>query len=299
MAAVTAAMVMELREKTGLGMMDCKKALVEAGGDMNLAIETLRKKGAATAAKRSGKATKEGKVISVVDGNFSAIVEVNCETEPVSKVEDFVGLVEDIKKAIIANKPETLEKLLALKLGAQSIQEKTLDLIGKIGEKIVVSSYHAHTALGNEINFSYVHSNGKIGALIKISADKDVAGNYDVKQLGNDIAMQVAAQKPMAIDKDGIDKDVIAKETEIIIAQMKNDPKNAGKPDSVLEKIAEGKIGRFFKENTLLAQEFIKNDKVSIEQLIGEVSKKVGTALKVAGMKMIELGANSTEGDDD
>ena len=296
---ITASMVAELREKTGLGMMDCKKALTEAGGDMALAIENLRKKGAATAAKRSGKATKEGIVVSVNDGNFTAIVEINCETEPVAKVADFVNLVEDIKKAIVAHKPENIDALLALKLGAQTIQEKMVELVGKIGEKIIVSSYHAQTAKDNEANFAYVHSNGKIGALVKISADKNVSDHADVKQLGSDIAMQVAAQKPMAIDKDGICPEVVAKETEIIMAQMKNDPKNAGKPDNVLEKIAEGKLGRFFKENTLLAQEFIKNDKLSIQQIIDETAKKVGTALCVVGMNMIELGANSAEGDDD
>jgi elongation factor Ts len=299
MAAITAGMVAELREKTGLGMMDCKKALVEADGDMSLAIENLRKKGAATAAKRSGKATKEGKVVSVNDGNFTAIVEINCETEPVSKVDDFVKLIEDVKNAIVAEKPADLDTLLALKIGAQTIKEKTLELIGKIGEKIVVSSYHAENASGNEVNFSYVHSNGKIGSLVKLGADKNVADHGDVKQLGNDVAMQVAAQKPLAIDRNGIASEVIAKETEIIMAQMKNDPKNANKPDAVLEKIAEGKIGRFFKENTLLDQEFIKNDKLSIQQLIDDVSKKVGAALTVVGMKMIELGANSAESDDD
>lgn len=299
MAAITAQMVMELREKTGLGMMDCKKALIEADGDMALAIENLRKKGAATAAKRSGKATKEGKVVSVNDGKFSAIVEINCETEPVAKVDDFTNLVEDIKKAILEYKPQTLEALLALKVGAQTIQEKTLDLIGKIGEKIVVSSYHAENAKDNEMNFSYVHSNGKIGSLVKLSADKNVADHSDVKQFGNDVAMQVAAQKPIAIDRTGISEDVIAKENEINIAQMKNDPKNANKPEAVLAKIAEGKLGRFFKENTLLDQEFIKNDKISIKQLMDDVSKKVGAALTVVGMKMIELGANSAEGDDD
>lgn len=239
--AITAAMVAELREKTGLGMMDCKKALTEANGDMALAIENLRKKGAATAAKRSGKATKEGKVISVIDGKFSAITEINCETEPVAKVEDFVNLVEDIKKAILANKPANLEALLAIKLGTQTIQEKTIDLIGKIGEKIVVSSYFAQTAQDNEINFSYVHSNGKVGALVKFSADKNVAENADVKQLGSDIAMQIAAQKPLAIDRGGIAADLVAKEKEIAVEQIKNDPKNANKPAAVLEKIAEGK----------------------------------------------------------
>jgi elongation factor Ts len=299
MAAITAQMVMELREKTGLGMMDCKKALLEADGDMNFAIDTLRKKGAATAAKRSGKATKEGKVISVNDGNFTAIVEINCETEPVSKVDDFVNLVGDVEKAIIEHKPENLDALLALKVGAQTIKEKTLDLIGKIGEKIVVSSYHAENAKENEINFSYVHSNGKIGSIVRIAADKNVSDNADVKQLGNDVAMQVAAQKPLAIDRNGIDAAVIAKEKEIYIEQIKNDPKNTNKPIAVLEKIAEGKLGKFFKESTLLDQEFIKNDKFSIQQLIDDVAKKTGAALTVVGMKMIELGANSAEGDEE
>jgi elongation factor Ts len=293
--AITAAMVAELREKTGLGMMDCKKALTEANGDMALAIENLRKKGAATAAKRSGKATKEGKVVSVSDGNFSAIVEINCETEPVSKVDDFVNLLEEIKKAISANKPANLDALLTTKIGSQTLQEKTVELIGKIGEKIVISSYYAQTASGNELNFSYVHSNGKVGSLVKFSADKDVSSNADVKQLGSDVSMQIAAQKPLAIDRSGISSDVIAKEKEIYLEQIKNDPKNASKPSEVLSKIAEGKLSKFFKESTLVDQEFIKNDKISVQQLIDETSKKVGAKISVCAMNMIELGANSVE----
>jgi len=262
---------------------------------MALAIENLRKKGAATAAKRSGKATKEGKVVSVCDANFAAIVEVNCETEPVAKVDDFVNLLEDVKKVILTNKPENLNALLAINVGGQTLQEKTVELIGKIGEKIVISSYYAQTANGNEINFSYVHSNGKVAALVKLSADKDLVGNADVKQLGGDVAMQVAAQKPLAIDRNGICPSVIAKETEIYLEQIKNDPKNANKPAAVLEKIAEGKLGRFFKESTLLDQEFIKNDKLTIQQIIDETAKKVGANISVVAMNMIELGANSVE----
>lgn len=292
---ITASMVAQLREKTGLGMMDCKKALTEANGDMDLAIENLRKKGAATAAKRSGKATKEGKVVAVGDGNFTAILEINCETEPVSKVEDFVNLVENVKKAVVENKPANLEALLAVKLGSQTIREKTVELIGKIGEKIVVSSYFAQTAAGNELNFTYVHSNGKVGALVKISADKNLAGNDDVKQLGNDIAMQIAAQKPLAIDRNGISLAVVAKEKEIYVEQIKNDPKNANKPEAVLEKIAEGKLSKFYKESTLLDQEFIKNDKLSVRQIIDETAKKVGAEISVSAMNMIELGVNSIE----
>ncbi|MCL2845807.1 MAG: translation elongation factor Ts [Chitinivibrionia bacterium] len=295
MAAITAGMVAELREKTGLGMMDCKKALVEADGDLGLAIENLRKKGAATAAKRSGKATKEGKVVSVCDGNFSAIIEINCETEPVAKVDAFVNLVEDVKTAVLTNKPANLEALLKTNIKERTIHETTVELIGKIGEKIIVSSYFAQTASGNELNFTYVHSNGKVGALIKFSADKDLSGNADVKQLGMDIAMQAAAQKPLAIDKNGICESVIAKEKEIYIEQIKNDPKNANKPENILSNIAEGKLTKFFKEATLLNQEFIKNDKISIQQLIDEVAKKAGAKIGVLTMDIIELGANSVE----
>jgi len=293
--SITAGMVAELREKTGLGMMDCKKALTEAGGDMALAIENLRKKGAATAAKRSGKATKEGKVVSVCDGKFSAIFEINCETEPVAKVDNFVNLTQDVKKAVIENKPANLDALLAVKIGSQTIQEITVDLIGKIGEKIIVSSYYPQTAQGNEQIFSYVHSNGKVGALIKLSSDKDLGENADFKQLGNDIAMQAAAQKPLAIDKAGVSQELVAKEKEIYIEQIKNDPKNSSKPQEVLSKIADGKLVKFFKESTLLDQEFIKNDKISIQQLIDETGKKLSAKLGVCQMDVVELGANSVE----
>ncbi|MDR0303544.1 MAG: translation elongation factor Ts [Chitinispirillales bacterium] len=292
---ITASMVAQLREKTGLGMMDCKKALTEADGNMAFAVENLRKKGAATAAKRSGKATKEGKVVSVTDGKFSAIIEINCETEPVAKVEDFTNLLEDIKKAVIADKPDTLESLLKIKSGSQTIGERTIDLIGKIGEKIAVSSYFHQTAQNNDLIFSYVHSNGKVGSLIKLTADKNLADNADFKTLGSDIAMQVAAQKPLAIDRDGICAQAVAKEKEICEEQVKNDPKNANKTAAVLEKIAEGKLSKFYKESTLLDQEFIKNDKMSVRQVIDETSVKIGAKISVSAMNMIELGANSVE----
>jgi len=292
---ITASMVSQLREKTGLGMMDCKKALSEANGDMALAIENLRKKGAATAAKRSGKATKEGKIVFVSDKNFSAIIEINCETEPVAKVDDFVNLVETVKTAAVANKPQNLEEFLAVKLGSQTVSEKIVELIGKIGEKIAISSYFHQIAQDGESVFSYVHSNGKVAALIKLRADKNLADNADFRALGNDIAMQAAAQKPLAVDKDGICAEIVAKEKEIYGEQTKNDPKNANKPAAVLEKIIEGKLAKFYKESTLLDQEFIKNDKLSVRQVIEEAAKKIGAKIEVAAMNTIELGASSVE----
>jgi len=292
---ITASMVSQLREKTGLGMMDCKKALSEANGDMALAIENLRKKGAATAAKRSGKATKEGKIVFVSDKNFSAIIEINCETEPVAKVDDFVNLVETVEKAAVANKPQNLEELLAAKSDSQTLNEKIVELIGKIGEKIAVSSYFHQITQDGESVFSYVHSNGKVAALIKLRTDKNLADNADFRTLGNDIAMQAAAQKPLAVDKDGICAEIVAKEKEIYGEQTKNDPKNANKPAAVLEKIIEGKLAKFYKESTLLDQEFIKNDKLSVRQVIDEAAKKVGAKIEVAAMNTIELGANSVE----
>jgi len=292
---ITASMVSQLREKTGLGMMDCKKALSEANGDMALAIENLRKKGAATAAKRSGKATKEGRIVFVSDKNFSAIIEINCETEPVAKVDDFANLVETVKKAAVANKPQNLEELLAVKPDSQTVGEKVVELIGKIGEKIAVSSYFHQIAQDGESVFSYVHSNGKVAALIKLHADKNLADNADFRALGNDIAMQAAAQKPLAVDKDGVCAEIVAKEKEIYEEQTKNDPKNVNKPAAVLEKIIEGKLAKFYKESTLLDQEFIKNDKLSVRQVIDEAAKKVGAKIEVAAMNTIELGANSVE----
>jgi len=173
--------------------------------------------------------------------------------------------------------------------------KKIVDLIGKIGEKIAVSSYFNQTAQNNDLIFSYVHSNGKVGSLVKLTADKDLSDNAVVKTLGSDISMQVAAQKPLAVDRDGICAEVVAKEKEICEEQVKNDPKNASKPAAVLEKIAEGKLAKFYKESTLLDQEFIKNDKISVRQLIDETSAKVGAKISVSAINMIELGANSVE----
>jgi len=204
-------------------------------------------------------------------------------------------LVETVKKTAVASKPRNLEELLAVKLDSQTVGEKIVELIGKIGEKIAISSYFHQIAQDGESVFSYVHSNGKVAALIKLSANKNLTDNADFKTLGNDIAMQAAAQKPLSIDKDGFAAEIVAKEKEIYGEQTKNDPKNATKPAAVLEKIVEGKLAKFYKESTLLDQEFIKNDKLSVRQVIDEAAKKAGAKIEVTAMNTIELGANSVE----
>ena len=294
--AITAAMVKELREKTGLGMMDCKKALNEANGDMELAIENLRKKGQATAAKRAGKVAKEGTIVSFVEGNKAAMFEVNCETDFVSGSDDFTGFVADLTAALKANIPATLEEVATTPMGDSTVAEVTTELMGKIGEKVTIPSYEVITFESGEMVFPYVHNNGKVGAFVKISSDNnDVLSSDAVKQLGVDLAMQVAASAPQAIDESGLDEAYLAKEKEIFLEQLKNE----GKPEAMAEKIVIGKMNKLYKQVTLLNQEFIKADKVSVAKHIEAVAKEVGASLAVTSIYRVELGALDTGSDED
>lgn len=291
--AITASMVKELREKTGLGMMDCKKALSEADGDMALAIETLRKKGQATAEKRAGKAAKEGSVSAIIDGSTAILFELNCETDFVANSDDFTGFTAKLSETLKAAKPADLDAALATDMGGQPVSEVATELMGKIGEKVAFPNYVLEEAAAGEGVYSYVHSNGKVGAIVKLATDK--ASDDAIVALGKDIAMQVAAAAPLAIDKDGLDADLVAKEEEIFLEQLKNE----GKPEEMAKKIIIGKMNKFFKQVTLVDQEFIKADKTSVAQHINAVAKEAGTTVSVLAMHRIELGASDTGTDED
>ncbi len=276
--AITAADVNKLRQETGAGMMDCKKALVEADGNFDEAKAILRKQGQKIADKRADNATAEGVVLAHVsaDGKSGKVVALACETEPVSKVPDFQNLAMSILSNAVADHVTTKEALLAeVQADGRSLQEHITDLMGKIGEKIDVVSFEVVEA---DRVVSYIHSNGKLGVLVGLSN----TNGAEVGEVGRDVAMQIAAMKPLALDKDGIDATVVEREIEI----GKDQARQEGKPEAMLEKIALGKLNKFYKDNTLLNQEFVKDSSVTIAQLLDKTSK----GLTVSSFKRVVIG---------
>lgn len=276
--AITAADVNKLRQETGAGMMDCKKALTEADGDFEKAKEVLRKHGQKIADKRADNATAEGIVLAHVstDGKSGKVISLACETEPVSKVADFQNLAMAVMSTAVATDATDKTALLAtLQADGRSLQDHITDLMGKIGEKVEVASFETISA---DKVVSYIHSNGKLGVLVGLSN----TNGSDVAEVGRDIAMQIAAMKPVALDKDGVDATVIEREIEI----GKEQARQEGKPEAMLEKIALGKLNKFYKENTLLNQEFVKDNSLTIAQLLDKTSK----GLTVSTFKRVSIG---------
>ncbi len=275
--AITAADVNKLRQETGAGMMDCKKALTEADGDFNKAKEVLRKQGQKIADKRADNATAEGIVLAHVskDGTSGKIIALACETEPVSKVPDFQNLAMMLMSEAVA--ADTMDKasLLAIKQAdGRALQEHITDLMGKIGEKVDVVTFDTVSA---DKVVSYIHSNGKLGVLVGLVN----TNGTDVSEVGRDVAMQIAAMKPVALDKDGVDATTVEREIEI----GKEQARQEGKPEAMLEKIAMGKLNKFYKEKTLLNQEFVKDNSLTIAQLLEKTSK----GLTVSAFKRVAI----------
>lgn len=274
---ISASDVNKLRQQTGAGMMDCKKALVESNGDFEQAVDYLRKKGAKVAANRQDRESNEGVVIAktTTDGKRGVVVEVNCETDFVAKNEDFISFAENIAEVAVQENPASLDALKALSIGGRPISELIVEQTGKIGERIDVSNYEVIEA---EKVVPYIHGNYRIGVLVGLSQEAEGA-----EEAGRDVAMQIAAMNPSAIDKDGVDEEVIQRELEIAKEQIRAE----GKPEAMLDKIAQGKLNKFFKENTLLNQEFVKDPSKSVTQFLGSVSKD----LTVTAFKRVQLGA--------
>jgi elongation factor Ts len=275
--AITAQEVKKLREITGAGMMDCKKALTEADGDFDKAIEFLRKKGQKLSEKRADRETTEGNVfIKTNDDQTQAfLISLTCETDFVSKNEDFQKFGEEIIGKVAAEKPANIDALKAIPYEDITIGEKVTEMVGKIGEKIEISHYET---LEGEKVVSYVHAGAKLGVLVALKNTGDV----DVTDAGRDVAMQIAAMNPVAVDKDGVDATVIEKEIEI----GKETARQEGKPEEMLEKIAQGKLNKFFKESTLLPQAFVKDNKTSIAQYLDSVNK----GMTVTEFKRVAIG---------
>ena len=275
--AITAQEVNKLRQMTGAGMMDCKKALTEAGGDFDKAIELLRKKGQKVSASRADRETKEGVVVvkSSEDSKEAILIAFTCETDFVAKNEDFVGLANEIADVAFTEKPSDVEALKALKSGDLTIGEKIVENVGKIGEKLEISSYEILTG---ESVVPYIHAGNKLGVLVAL---KGVNGT-NVADAGRDVAMQIAAMNPVAVDKDGVDSSIVEREIEI----GKEQARQEGKPDAMLEKIAMGKLNKFYKENTLLNQQFVKDSSLSIQKYLDGVNK----GLTVEAFKRVSIG---------
>lgn len=284
--AVSANQVKELRDKTGAGMMDCKKALDESGGEFEKAVEILRKKGAAVAAKRAERTASEGVVLTRVfnDGKTAVILEVNCETDFVAKSDDFVNFSNFILELVVNNNPADVASLLQLsKEDGKNAAEELNALIGKIGEKIEISRFAFDNTANGEI-VDYIHAGSKLGVLLE--AENVPAANADEFQpILKDIAMQVAAMRPISIYRDEVDKTLIEKEIDI----YKELARKEGKPEQILEKIALGKINKFYEENCLFEQAFVKDNTKKIGSLIDEFNKKNSTQVKLIKFRRFHL----------
>jgi elongation factor Ts len=277
MSVISAQDVNKLRTMTGAGMMDCKKALTEAEGDFEKAIEILRKKGQKVSASRSDRDAKEGSVfVKTSDDKKEAfLIALNCETDFVAKNEEFQNLGKLIVETAFAKKSATKEALLAESVGSLTVNDKITELVGKIGEKLEVSSY---VHMKGEAVIPYIHAGSKLGVLVSL---KGVNGK-DVTDAGKDVGMQIAAMNPVAVDEKGVDKTLIEKEMEIAKAQIIAE----GKPENMVEKIAQGKLNRFFKDNTLLPQVFVKDNSKTVAQYLDSVTK----GLTVAEFKRVAIG---------
>ena len=277
MSAITAQDINKLRQATGAGMMDCRKALTETNNDFEAAIDWLRKQGQKVAAKRSDREAKEGVIIAQTstDHKTGFVVCISCETDFVSKNAEFVAFAQSIADAAVANNVKSAEELNEVSVNGTKVSDMINDKLASIGEKIGVAKFERVDA---PFVASYIHGSYRMGVLVGLSAE--------AAELGKDLAMQIAAMNPVAVDADSVPAETVVRERAIIIDTMKEDPKMAGKPEEMIAKIAEGKIAAFFKEQTLLAQSFVKDG----SKTVGDHVKSVGADLKVIEFKRVALG---------
>ena len=285
MANITAAMVKELREMTGAGMMECKKALVEAEADMEKAVDVLRTRGLASVAKKAGRATNEGTVMALVaeDGKTGALVELNCETDFVGMNEKFKAYATKIAQAAIANKPADMDALKASEIEGETVEAIVTDCIHVMGENANLARFAVEEA---DTLASYIHMGGKIGVLVAFETEGIDTASDEFKAYGRDVAMQVAAVAPIAANRDNVDPEVVAHEKAIYVAQAAE----SGKPEAIQEKMATGRLEKFFKEQCLVEQAFVKNPDQTIKQYTDEVAAKLGGSIKVVDFVRFALG---------
>ncbi len=261
--AFSAKDVMTLRDKSGAGMLDCKKALQDADGDMEKAAELLRERGIAKAVKKESRIAAEGAVGAYVAGNCGVLLEINCESDFVSKGDKFHAIVDAVAKVIAENKPADVDALNECMIGGETVKEYINGSVAVIGEKISIRRFVVYETAGKVE--TYIHMGGKVGVML--DADPYTAGNEEVL---HDVALQIAASKPQYVTEEEVPAEVLEKEKEIMLVQMQNDEKNAKKPKEILEKIVMGKMGKFYSENCLLKQPFVKDDSQTVEQVIGK-----------------------------
>ena len=296
----TAADVKNLREMTGVGMMDCKKALTATDGDMDKAVEWLREKGLAAAQKKAGRIAAEGMAYAWVcpDCGVGAIVEVNAESDFVAKNDLFVDFVHNVAQVVAKDDPADLDALFACKYPGsdKTVLEEQNDKVLVIGENIKVRRF-ARYATG--LNVPYVHMGGRIAVLMNLEVGEGFEKNETIAELGRDLAMQVAALNPQFLDKSNVSEEFIENEKRVRLAQAKEDPKNAKKPDAIIEKIVMGGLNKYYSEICLLQQPFVKDDKVSVEQHVAAVAKELGTTITVKAYTRFEKGEGIEKRQDD
>ena len=276
--AISAKDVMELRRQTDCGMMECKKALTQADGDFAKAVEILREQGLATASKKAGRIAAEGMVYAVAYDNCAVVVEVNAETDFVAKNDKFVDFTKQLAKVVADENPADLGALMSCKMGEGTVDDALKALILVIKENIKVrrfARYEGHCA-------AYVHGGGTHGVIVKFETSDEVAAKPEFAAFGKDIAMQIAAANPSYLNREQVPADVLNKEKEIVLAQMANDPKTAGKPDAIKEKMAIGKLGKFYKESCLMDQAFIKDGSMDVTKYVAATAKELGGDIKIA-----------------
>lgn len=285
MANITASMVKELREMTGAGMMECKKALAEADGDMDGAVDVLRTRGLAAVAKKAGRATNEGTVMALVseDGKTGALVELNCETDFVGMNEKFKAYAEKIARAAVANKPADLDALKASEIDGETVEAVVADCIHVMGENTQLARF---ATLEADAVCSYIHMGGKIGVLVSFATEGVDVTAPEFAQCGRDVAMQVAAVDPIATSREDVAPAVVEHEMGIYKAQAAE----SGKPEAIQEKMATGRLQKFYKEQCLVEQAFVKNPDQSVAEYVDSVAKQLGGSIKVTGFKRFALG---------
>ena len=295
--AISAKDVMELRKQTDCGMMECKKALTEADGNFEKAIEILRERGLATAAKKAGRIAAEGMVYAdyCPECKVGVVIEVNAETDFVAKNDKFVDFVKKATKVIMEQNPADVETLMNCKMGDETVDQALKELILVIKENIKVRRFTRYEGVCS----AYVHGGGTHGILVNFETTNDIDGKDEFTAYGKDIAMQVAAANPSYVDEASVPAEVVAKEKEIMLVQMSQDPKNANKPEAVKQKMIEGKIKKFFKENCLVDQEFVKDGDLTVAQYTAKVAKDLGGDIKIVKFTRFQKGEGLEKRADD
>ena len=290
MAEITAKMVKELREATGAGMMECKKALTEAEGDFEKAVDVLRTHGLAKAAKKAGRATNEGRVNVAVcknDARKGAVVEVNCETDFVALTDKFQDYCDTFTRAVVHNNPATVDELLESEYEGEKVGDALTEAIHIIGENMQISNFKRLEIDGTGALVPYIHMNGRIGVLVGFTFDNEATATDErFLAMGKDVAMQIAATNPVSLDKESVPVDIREHEFEIYKAQAAE----SGKPENIQEKIATGRMEKFYKENCLVEQEFVKDPDITVGAYIAKCAKEIGDDIKVVSFARIELG---------